>query len=77
MADQEQPDEKPAIDTHINIKVASKDNEVNFRIKKRTPLQKLMTTYCERQGKAAMSVRFTYDGKRIDGTMSPEDVFAT
>jgi small ubiquitin-related modifier len=61
-------------DTHINIKVVSQDNEVHFRIKRTTPLSKLMNTYCERQGKPPGSVRFMIDGNRLNDTMTPEDL---
>lgn len=34
---------------HINLKVLGQDNAiVQFKIKKQTPLKKLMTAYCER-----------------------------
>lgn len=35
---------------HINLKVAGQDGSVvQFKIKKQTPLSKLMKAYCERQ----------------------------
>ncbi|XP_043845960.1 small ubiquitin-related modifier 2-like [Dromiciops gliroides] len=35
---------------HINLKVAGQDGSVvQFKIKRHTPLSKLMKTYCERQ----------------------------
>ncbi|XP_008824604.2 small ubiquitin-related modifier 2-like [Nannospalax galili] len=35
---------------HINLKVAGLDGSVvQFKIKRRTPLSKLMKAYCERQ----------------------------
>lgn len=41
---------------HINLKVAGQDGSVvQFKIKRHTPLSKLMKAYCERQ------VRFLYD----------------
>ncbi|CAH1994139.1 unnamed protein product [Acanthoscelides obtectus] len=34
---------------HINLKVLGQDNAVvQFKIKRHTPLRKLMTAYCER-----------------------------
>ncbi|CAO3652249.1 unnamed protein product [Cunninghamella blakesleeana] len=42
---------------HINLKVVGSDNnEVFFKIKRSTPLRKLMDAYCDRQGKSAGSV---------------------
>uniref|UniRef100_A0A8C9KII4 Ubiquitin-like domain-containing protein n=1 Tax=Panthera tigris altaica TaxID=74533 RepID=A0A8C9KII4_PANTA len=40
---------------HINLKVAGQDGSVvQFKIKRHTPLSKLMKAYCERQGRAAL-----------------------
>lgn len=33
-----------------------------------------MDAYCERQGKAADSVRFLYDGHRVQATDTPQSV---
>jgi small ubiquitin-related modifier len=68
----EEEDQKP--ETHINIKVASNDNEVHFRIKRTTPLSKLMNSYCERQGKTPGSVRFMLDGQRLEEHNTPEEL---
>ncbi|KAI7881895.1 ubiquitin-like protein [Lichtheimia hyalospora FSU 10163] len=58
---------------HINIKVVGEDrNEVFFKIKQTTPLKKLMDAYCERQGKSADSVRFLYDGERVQPSDTPQ-----
>src|SRR2546423_14224681 len=57
---------------HINIKVVGSDhNEVFFKIKRTTPLQKLMNAYCERQGKNIQSLRFIYDGDRVNPQDTP------
>lgn len=74
----ETQDKKPDISSggveHINIKVRGQGgDEIQFKLKKTTPLKKLMTAYCERQGKAPNSVRFLYDGQRIDGELTPQD----
>uniref|UniRef100_A0A8C8F8Z1 Rad60/SUMO-like domain-containing protein n=1 Tax=Oncorhynchus tshawytscha TaxID=74940 RepID=A0A8C8F8Z1_ONCTS len=55
MAD-EKPKEgvKTENNDHINLKVAGQDGSVvQFKIKRHTPLSKLMKAYCERQGAAA------------------------
>ncbi|KAK9235221.1 ubiquitin-related domain-containing protein [Lipomyces kononenkoae] len=57
---------------HLNIKVTDNNNEVFFRIRKTTALKKLMDTFCERQGKARSSLRFLYDGERINETDTPD-----
>merc|ERR1712054_178449 len=40
-------------------------SEVQFKIKKTTPLRKLMDAYCSRLGLQASQVRFMVDGERI------------
>jgi small ubiquitin-related modifier len=47
---------------------------VFFKIKRATPLKKLMETYCERQGKSMNSVRFLVDGERVRTDQSPQDL---
>ncbi|CAG8677255.1 11824_t:CDS:2, partial [Gigaspora rosea] len=52
---------------HINLKVVGSDhNEMFFKIKRTTQLKKLMDAFCERQGKAFNSLRFLYDGERLE-----------
>jgi len=47
----------------INIKVVgSGDQEVHFRVKRTTPLRKVMNAYCERQGEDIASFQFLFDG---------------
>src|SRR5260370_40603202 len=59
---------------HLNSKVTDNNNEVFFKIKRTTALKKLMDAFCERQGKAPNSVRFLFDGSRVQPTDSPETV---
>ena len=66
----------PAVE-HLNIKVTDNNNEVFFKIKRTTALKKLMDAFCERQGKAPSSVRFLFDGQRVQPTDSPETVSYT
>lgn len=61
---------------HLNIKVTDNNNEVFFKIKRTTALKKLMDAFCERQGKAPTSVRFLFDGSRVQPTDSPDSVSA-
>lgn len=65
---------EPAVSEHLNIKVTDNNNEVFFKIKRTTNLKKLMDAFCERQGKAPNSVRFLFDGSRVQPTDSPETV---
>lgn len=73
MADQDEVKPEGAV-SHINIKVKTNDSEIHFRIKRSTPLSKLMNTYCEKQGKPAGSVRFMLDGARIEDHQTPDDL---
>lgn len=47
---------------------------VHFKIKKNTPLRKLMNAYCERQGFQKNAIRFMFDGNPIDENQTPLDV---
>ncbi|KAI1315235.1 hypothetical protein EDD11_001067 [Mortierella claussenii] len=70
-------DKKPEAGSveHINLKVVGQDqSEVFFKIKRSTQLKKLMDAYCDRQGKAVSSVRFLYDGDRIQPTNTPNEL---
>ncbi|KAJ3056446.1 Small ubiquitin- modifier 1 [Rhizophlyctis rosea] len=58
----------------ISLKVTSQDNEIFFKIKTKTPLKKLMQTYCERQGKQIDQVRFLFDGQRIQAEQTPDEL---
>lgn len=59
---------------HLNIKVTDSNNEVFFKIKRTTALKKLMDAFCERQGKSPQSVRFLFDGQRVNPTDNPDSV---
>ena len=47
---------------------------VQFKIKKHTALKKLMSTYCERAGLALQTIRFSFDGTRINESDSPKSL---
>jgi len=60
---------------HLNLKVKSQDgNEVYFKVKKTTQLGKLMNAYCSRVGKDMSTVRFLFDGERIQNEATPEQL---
>ncbi|KAH7197673.1 uncharacterized protein FIESC28_08668 [Fusarium coffeatum] len=65
-------EQAPANSEHLNIKVTDNNNEVFFKIKRTTKLEKLMGAFCERQGKATSSVRFLFDGTRVQPTDTPD-----
>ncbi|KAI7787040.1 hypothetical protein LA080_001132 [Diaporthe eres] len=64
--------EAPAQTEHLNIKVTDNNNEVFFKIKKSTKLEKLMGAFCERQGKTVNSVRFLFEGQRVQPNDTPD-----
>lgn len=73
MADQK-PKEgvKTENNDHINLKVAGQDGfVVPCKIKRHTPLSKLMKAYCERQGLSMRQIRFRFDGQPINETDTP------
>ena len=68
-------DEKKPAAEQLNLKVITQDgNEIFFKCKMTTPLQKLMTAFCNRHGVAQSSVRFLFDGARIDPNQTPQQL---
>ncbi|KAJ2932697.1 hypothetical protein H1R20_g4401, partial [Candolleomyces eurysporus] len=56
----------------INIKVVSSTGEeVFFKIKRSTKLSKLQGAYASKVGKDVSSIRFLYDGERIQEEDTP------
>lgn len=76
MSEQEQSANggEPQAVEHLNIKVTDGNNEVFFKIKKTTRLEKLMRAFCDRQGKDMSTVRFLFDGTRVNPDDCPEQV---
>lgn len=53
-------------DKHITVRVCSqKGDEIYFKIKPNTPMRKLMDSYCGRSALSYESLRFLYDGMRV------------
>ncbi|KAI9511809.1 ubiquitin-related domain-containing protein [Russula earlei] len=56
----------------INVKVVSSSGEeVYFKIKRSTRLSKLQGAYANKVGKDVNSIRFLYDGSRINDDDTP------
>ncbi|KAI0245443.1 ubiquitin-like protein [Lactifluus subvellereus] len=56
----------------INVKVVSATgDEVYFKIKRNTKLSKLQGAYANKVGKDVGSIRFLYDGNRINDDDTP------
>ena len=67
--------EKSGNNEQINLKVVTQDStEVFFKIKKNTPLKKLMEAFCNKQGLNMSSVRFLNDGVRITPDKTAADL---
>ncbi|TEB35282.1 ubiquitin-like protein [Coprinellus micaceus] len=59
----------------INIKVVSSTGEeVFFKIKRSTKLSKLQGAYASKVGKDVSSIRFLYDGERIQEDDTPSSL---
>ncbi len=56
------------------FEICQDGTEVFFKIKKQTPLQKLMDAFCAKNGIQSHAVRFLFDGQRIQGTMTAKQV---
>ena len=75
MASNEAKEEKEENPDQINLKVMGQDgNIVQFKIKKHTALKKLMSTYCERAGLDIQTIRFSFDGTRINERDTPKSL---
>ncbi|KAJ9697326.1 hypothetical protein PVL29_009226 [Vitis rotundifolia] len=72
----QEEDKKPTDQgAHINLKVKGQDgNEVFFRIKRSTQLRKLMSAYCDRQSVELNSIAFLFDGRRLRGEQTPDEL---
>lgn len=73
MSDSEQPKEEKQ-ETHINLKVSDGSSEIYFKIKRSTPMRRLMEAFCKRQGKDINSLRFLMDGTRISPDSTPDEM---
>ncbi|XP_033103164.1 small ubiquitin-related modifier-like [Anneissia japonica] len=60
---------------YIKIRVTAQDtNEVHFKVKLTTPMKKLKESYCSRVGVPLSSLRFLFDGNRIDDNQTPKQL---
>ena len=58
---------------HIKLRVTSQDNqEIQFRVKKLTKMGKLKKSYSEKVGIPVESLRFLFDGQRINDDDTPK-----
>ncbi|CEF68765.1 Small ubiquitin-related modifier 1 [Strongyloides ratti] len=62
-------------DDFIRLRVMGQaSNEVHFKVKKTTTMSKLKKTYADRMGVSPNSLRFLFDGKRIENTDTPKSL---
>uniref|UniRef100_A0A0N4ZVE1 Small ubiquitin-related modifier n=1 Tax=Parastrongyloides trichosuri TaxID=131310 RepID=A0A0N4ZVE1_PARTI len=62
-------------DEFIRLRVMGQaSNEVHFKVKKTTTMQKLKKTYADRMGVSPQSLRFLFDGKRIENSDTPKSL---
>ncbi len=58
---------------YIKLKVVGQDsNEIHFRVKMSTVMGKLKKSYSERVGVPVTSLRFLFDGRRINDDETPK-----
>merc|ERR1711922_14800 len=58
---------------YIKLKVVGQDsNEIHFRVKQTTQMGKLKKSYSERVGVPVSSLRFLFDGHRINDDETPK-----
>lgn len=82
MSEEPAPEKKPEVkpessepsQQHINLKVSDGDAEIYFKIKRSTPMKRLMEAFCKRQGKTMDSLRFLSDGERIGVNTTPDQL---
>ncbi|CAO4384532.1 unnamed protein product [Caenorhabditis nigoni] len=60
---------------YMKIKVIGQDSkELHFRVKFGTSLEKLKKAYADRTGVSVKSLRFLFDGRRIEDYDTPESL---
>ena len=65
---------KPAPPQSISIKVTDNQNELSFIVNSRTPMSKVMTAFCNLKDRNLASLRFLFDGQRVQPDDTPTDV---
>ncbi|KRX69528.1 Small ubiquitin-related modifier [Trichinella sp. T6] len=75
MANYAESEENNAQSDFIQLRVVSQDGkEVTFRVNMDMPLIKLMKAYSERTGIGLGSLRFVFDGSRLDDRKTPKEL---
>lgn len=59
--------EQPKENDRISLRIVGQDGgEVYFKVRSNTPFHKIAKAYCDRKGVSAQSIRFLFDGQRIN-----------
>jgi hypothetical protein len=75
MEDPPPQEPKPEPVSHINVRIASQGgSSTHFKIKRTTALGKMMDAYCARSAVAPTSVRFLFNGERIEPSSTAESM---
>jgi small ubiquitin-related modifier len=62
-------------DNHISVKVRShRGEEVHFRVKPHTVMEKVIKAFCSKIGVEPSTVRLTFDGQRIDPKQTSKEI---
>ena len=66
---------RAVVSDSLNIRVRDATGEETFfKIKKTTKMHKIFHAYCTRKGKPVTAFRFLFDGQRVDGEQTAEDI---
>jgi len=59
--------ETPKENDRISLRIVGQDGgEVYFKVRSNTPFHKIAKAYCDRKGVSAQSIRFLFDGQRVN-----------
>ena len=65
----------PAEQDRVFIRVCNQKGDViHCILRETTPLQRLMVSYAQTVGEDMKSIRFLFDGERIQGDQTPRDI---
>lgn len=60
-------EEQPKENDRISLRIVGQDGgEVYFKIRRNTPFIKIAKAYCDRKGVSPQSIRFLFDGQRVN-----------
>lgn len=70
-AHKDAPEEDPKDNEPVGVRVTDNQTEVTFKVKRKTPLHRVMDSFCKRTGKDPNSLRFLFDGERVNKDDTP------